>query len=94
MANNIFAVVFTEEAERGVELLRDTYPKSGLFELADNVVLVVEEGLTADVAKASSLTKDKGEEGVRGAVFRLNGSYTGYAQGSLWEWLEEAEDVG
>ena len=91
MPNNIFAVVLTEGQEKGATLLRKEYPKAAIYELADNVVLVAMDDLTGDVAKKAALTKERGTEGVRGVVFRLNGSYTGYAPGSLWEWLEEAD---
>ena len=91
MSKNLFAVVLTEGQDRGAALLRTAYPKT--YQLTDDVFLVADDALTGSVARAAALTKEEREKGVRGVVFRLNGSYTGYTRQSLWEWLEEAEDV-
>ena len=91
MSKNVFAVVLLDGEDKGAKLLQKAHPKA--FPLADNVFLVADDGLTATVADAASLTKEKANEGIRGVVFRLNGTYTGYAKQSLWEWLADAEGV-
>lgn len=92
MARNVFAVVLTEEQAKGAALLRESYP--GCYEIAENIFLVADDALTGAVADAAALTREKEGEGIRGAVFRLNGSYTGYTRQSMWEWLQEAESEG
>ena len=87
MPRNLFAVIFTEELERGKQIIGEKYPNA--YPLAQDAVIVsADEALSKDIAKAAGLTKDQGELGVRGAVFKLNGSYTGYAPSDLWEWLD------
>lgn len=92
MAKNVFAVVLTEEQAKGAALLRESYP--GCYEIAENIFLVADDALTGGIADAAALTREKAEQGVRGAVFRLNGSYTGYTRQSMWEWLQEVESKG
>ena len=90
MALNIYAVVFTKGAEKGSSLIKDSYEKT--YKIQDDVVLVASDDLSNEIAEVSALTKEQKEKGVRGAVFKLNGSYTGYAPSALWEWLEFAEE--
>ena len=92
MSNNLFAVVLTEGEEKGANMLRTAYPKA--YSIAPNIFLVADDTLTVEVAKAAALTREQEAEGVRGIVFRLNGSYTGYTRRSVWEWLEDAEGLG
>ena len=91
MALSIYVVVFTRGSEIGIPLLSDKYEENA-FKVRDDVMLVASNGLSSEIAANSSLTKDREDEGVRGAVFKLTGSYTGYANGSLWEWLENIEE--
>ena len=91
MPKSLFAVVLTEAQEVGAARLRKAYTDSQIYPLGDNVFIVADETLTSAVAKEAALTKDQAEEGIRGVVFKLNGSYTGYTRQSLWEWLENAE---
>ncbi|MCY4151374.1 MAG: hypothetical protein OXE94_03955 [Aestuariivita sp.] len=90
MPFNLHAVVFTEEADKGMKLLKEKYEKNA-YKIKNDVMLVASTDLSSQIAEHSSISK-KTDDGVRGAVFKLNGSYTGYAQGSLWEWLETVED--
>ncbi len=89
MALNTYVVVFTKGAEKGVERVISTYDNA--YKLQDDVVLVASNDLSSQIAESSALTKDQEKDGVRGAVFKLNGSYTGYAPSALWEWLENVE---
>ena len=92
MPNNLFAVVLTEREEKGAGMLMEAYPKA--YAIAPNIFLVAADTLTAEVAKAAALTREQEAEGVRGIVFKLNGSYTGYTRRTSWEWLEDAEGLG
>ena len=90
MTQYIYAVVFTKGAELGSSLIKDSCKNS--YQIQDDVVLVASDVLSSEIAKSSSLTKEQENNGVRGAVFKLNGSYTGYAPSALWEWLENVEE--
>lgn len=87
---NLYAVVFTKGAEKGSSYIEDSYEIA--YKIQDDVVLVASDDLSNEIAKVSALTKDRKDEGVRGAVFKLNGSYTGFASSALWEWLENVEE--
>ncbi len=91
MPGSLFAVVLTEGQEAGAQRLREAYSSAQVYELEDNVFIIAGDSLSGAVAKAAALTKEQAEEGIRGVVFKLNGSYTGYTRQSLWEWLENAE---
>ena len=92
MPLNIHAVVFTRGADKGISLLRDKYEKNS-YKIQDDVMLVASTDLSSEIADYSSMSKGKDGDEVLGAVFKLNGSYSGYAPGSLWEWLENVEEV-
>ncbi|MCY3984265.1 MAG: hypothetical protein OXC72_09410 [Roseovarius sp.] len=36
--------------------------------------------------------KNQADEGIRGAVLKLNGSLAGFTRQTFWEWIENAED--
>jgi len=91
MQLSLHAVVFTREAETGMKLLKSKYGENS-YEVKESVMLVASNNLSSDIAKFSSIAKSDADDGVRGAVFKLNGSYAGYAQGSLWEWLENVSN--
>ncbi len=86
---NVFAVGLNSGQDKGISLLQKYYPN--IYKLEDNVILVACNELTSDVVDNVALTKSKEDEGVRGAVFSLNGFYTGFAKPSLWEWLGDIE---
>ena len=91
MSKNLFAVVLTEGQESAAERLRSAYTNAQVYQLGQNVFIVADDSLTGEVAKAAALTREQSGKGIRGVVFKLNGSYTGYTRQSLWEWLENAE---
>ncbi len=91
MPRNLFAVVLTEGQEPGAARLRVAYPEAQRYELEDNVFIVADETLSSAVAKKVGISKEQTEDGIRGVVFKLNGSYSGFTRQSLWEWLENIE---
>lgn len=91
MSQNLFAVVLTSGKEQGAKFIKEKYPKASFGLTQDTFVIVAESTLSRDIAESVGLTADTRDLGVRGAVFKLNGSYTGYANQAIWEWLEEAE---
>ncbi len=91
MSKSLFAVVLTDGQEAGATRLREAYSNAQVYELENNVFLVSGDMLSSTVAASAALTKEQEDEGIRGVVFKLNGSYTGYTRASLWEWLENVE---
>ncbi len=71
------------------ERLRTKYDK--VFAYTDAFYLVVGgvNDVTDDVAVAAGIKSDRRQ--ASGVVFRLNGSYSGYAKRALWEWLHDME---
>ena len=92
MSRNLFAVVLTGEQDKGAALISAAFGND-CYPLGDNTFVVASDGLSRDVAMSAGVFEDRdGNPGeVRGVVFKLNGSYTGYTRQSLWEWLEEQE---
>ena len=57
-----------------------------VYAFADNALLVrAKSAITKDVARAARLTS---EGGVPGIVFKLDRTYAGYTEATLWEWLD------
>lgn len=94
MPSNLFAVILNEGHEKGMARLRKAYPEHSQIytDLGDNVFIVTGDTRTNDVAEAAGLTRSNADEGIRGAVFKLNGSFAGYTKQTLWEWIENAEE--
>ena len=89
MSHNLFAVVLNGGKEKGAKLIQDQYPKA--YPLTENTFVISADTLSQEIASAVGLTEEKAHLGIRGVVFKLNGSYTGFTRSALWEWLEDAE---
>ena len=85
----VFAVYIQDDQDMSVVhgRLEEHYPDS--LRLADNLYLV--QGDTIAQAIAETLRIKGPERDSTGAVFKLNGSYSGYASRAIWEWLGQAE---
>ena len=92
MSKRLFAVVLTEEQEKGTAAIEAAFTDRDVYLVDGNTFVVAHEGLTRDVAKDVGIFRDsEGTPGETvGVVFKLNGSYTGFSRASLWEWLDEA----
>ena len=91
MYHRVFAVVLTE-GSGGVHDVADRidnmYPTA--YRVAANVFLILSDDLAEDVAHKIGIKGDSRIEDARGAVFKLNGAYAGYAPRAMWDWLSEA----
>ena len=75
---NVFVVVLTDDDHEGLrERVAGLYPNA--YWLEDGTVLVAADAIAEEVA-------------MKGVVFKLNSSYSGYTRRSLWDWLREVED--
>ena len=83
----IYAVALDSKSEDAEQRLREHYDK--MFKHTDELFLIVgkENDLAYDVARIVGL-KEKTPT-VAGVVFRLSGSYSGFTDPALWEWLKD-----
>ena len=60
------------------------------YRLSDHVLLI-RSFINTPLPIRKHLGIDKSREGV---AFKLKGSYSGYEQRSLWEWIDEGKEAG
>ena len=88
----IFAIHIDEnapEAEEAVSALMGHFSEHDRYPISDTLYLVKGEMLTKDVGEIMG-ARPGAESQPRCAIFRLNGSYWGFYDRGLWEWMEEA----
>lgn len=94
---NLFAIIFNDAISAGTKAqLRETFADNNFFQLSDRVFLV--RSYVSNPNNVSSIagigpSKSDDEASRSGVVFRLNGSYYGYYNGRLWDWLAEHRPV-
>lgn len=87
----IYAIVLTETTDEIVSRIQKKFPHC--YQLMDKTVFLLRsEDVSGNVATSIGLKGDEQIDEAAGAVLKLNGAYSGYADASLWEWLEEGED--
>ncbi len=79
----LHAAILTEPHSGFHQSLLDAYPDA--YKLNDNTFLIRSDKLSNEISKDIGIGE---ESGPTGAVFKLNGTYSGYASSSLWEWLK------
>lgn len=84
----VFAVHMVENAEQVVAQIKDAYPKHLHYALSENLYLVSSPGTPQTIAKEIGL--DGSESSASGVVLKLNGSYTGFYEPGVWDWLDLA----
>lgn len=87
----VFAIVLREPNPQVLERIEAEYPDN--FHLSPTFSVVSSSDLTENVAKKAGIKGENQAEDVSGAVFMLQGAYSGYTTRSLWEWLGRHEDV-
>ncbi len=79
--------------KKELSLPKDRYDKNA-YKIKDGTMLIASNDLSSEISEYSSISGENNDDkAVRGAVFKLNGSYAGYASGSLWEWLGTVENA-
>lgn len=89
----IFIIVLDEDIPDDAvgavtEKIEAHYPNH--YDFSNRVYLVSGE-LTETIAENIGIKGAQQVDAATGAVFKLNGTYSGYTSPSLWEWLTEAE---
>ncbi len=64
----------------------------GVYKLTDNALLVSCSAETPRVLSETLGMSSERPEPTSGVVFKLNGSYFGYYDSDLWDWLTEARN--
>ena len=87
---SVFAMVLREPNQQVLDRLDAEYPDN--FQLSPTFAVVSSDELTQSVATKVGIKGENQVQGVSGAVFILQGAYSGYTDRSLWEWLRKHED--
>lgn len=69
------------------ERIENKYKEKKLHVGNDFYIISTKEALAKDVAQTVGIYSDPQREDTLGTVFRLNGSYAGFAPGEVWDWI-------
>ena len=85
----IFAVHISDDSPAEVvNRLRAQYPTPQHYEVSERFFLVSDETISEFIAENIGIRGDNRVGGSRGAVFGLNGEYSGFDNRAIWEWLD------
>ena len=87
MSTFIVIVDPTTDSDQVIKRLNKCYPDHYSYHGKENVVLVRTSDLTEEVAVNIGIKGDRKLEASTGAVFKLNSHYSGFTNGTVWEWL-------
>ncbi len=81
----IHAIVLQAENDKVIKRIEKHYPD---YLSVNNICFLVRTTeISEKVATKAGIKGDDRVEDSSGAVFRLNGAYSGHASRDLWEWL-------
>ena len=86
----VFAIALRESNQQVLDRIDAEYPDN--FRLSPTFSVVSSSDLTENVAVKAGIKGENQVPDVSGAVFMLQGAYSGYTTRSLWEWLGRHED--
>lgn len=88
---SIFIVVLNRDAPESFEgKINELYPLS--YRYADNVFFLEDDNIPEIIANRLGIkVEDDNQRTATGAVFGLDGSYSGYTTKALWDWLRRIE---
>lgn len=81
----IYAIVLTEANAEVQQRIAREFPK--YYKLNETSFLVRSDEISERVAVSVGIKGADQVKDATGVVFKLKGTYAGYAQNSLWEWL-------
>ena len=91
---SIFVITLNENASPELrERIEQFYPEPKSFEFSGNIFFVQDNNIPQTIAERLGIRVE--EDNVRtnnGAVFKLEGSYSGFTSRALWDWLSLMED--
>lgn len=88
---SIFVVVLNQEVPDLFEdRINELYPLS--YKYANNVFFLEDDNIPEVIANRLGIkVEDENQRTATGAVFGLDGSYSGYTTKALWDWLQRVE---
>lgn len=88
---SIFVVVLNQDAPESFEAkINELYPLSYRYE--NNVFFLEDDNIPETIANRLGIkVEDENQRTATGAVFGLDGSYSGYTAKALWDWLGRRE---
>ena len=87
---SIFAVVLEDQNAKITQRIAEKYPDH--YVLNDTCFLVHDEGIANTVSESVGIKGDDRIQGGSGVVFKIDGSYSGRASRSLWDWIGKYEE--
>lgn len=91
---SVFIVLLDEGGNEAVKKrLHEEYEGAYAYHANDRVIFVRTNDIAENVAVKIGIKGDKKVADATGAVFRINSSYAGYTQNSLWDWLSQNEQT-
>ena len=83
----LHAIILRDESNEVVERIEKHYPEN--YAINATCFFVRTGDISDKVAVNVGIKGDDRVDDSSGAVFKLNGAYSGHTSRSLWEWLEE-----
>ena len=84
-------IVLSRPNDEVVSRIQEAYRDN--YEITQTCYLVQSRDITQKIAATVGIKGKDRIDDASGAVFKLNGAYSGYAPRALWEWLDQAEEV-
>lgn len=85
----MYAIVLSAPNQDVAARVSTAYPQH--YQLNPSTFLVRSPKISESVAVEAGLKGDNRVGPALGAVFKLNGAYSGFAASALWEWLKAEE---
>lgn len=82
----LFSVYFDENNENITKLIKSHY-EDHLF-IHDGYCLIKANVTSGSISEKLGIWNSETKKSAWGVVFKLNGSYSGYADGDIWEWID------
>lgn len=86
----VHMIVLTKPNDAVVSRIQEVYPDN--YQITQTCYLVQSKNITQKIATTVGIKGEDRIDNASGAVFKLNGAYSGFASRSLWEWLDQAEE--
>lgn len=83
----IFVVILNQDAPEVFKgKINELYPLN--YGYADNIFFIEDDNIPETIANRLGIkVEDENQRTTTGAVFGLDGSYSGYTTKALWDWL-------
>lgn len=84
---DVFIALFDEASKKAADLLEAHYPDHFQHPSFERIYFLASDDISEKIAVNIGI---KGENRVvSGMILKLEGAYSGYTDGSIWEWLEK-----